>query len=134
MRDTKISRLIRAELERLDPAFVGSETEDNYRAGVVLLAAVWVTGTDIDEVIQITAYDRDFVAAISQRMHRAGLWEEGGFVHSDHWFDENGYYSSVAFWVDLLVGLGKLLAKPDGNGSFWYQTAEQAWDTTTHLM
>jgi hypothetical protein len=133
MRDMKIVQLIRREVERLDPALQGKETEDDYRAGVVLLAAVWVTGTDINKLIMFTGYARDFVAAISLRMHQAGLWEEGGFVHSDHWFDENGDYS-VDFWTDVLVGLGLLFAKPDGNGSFWYQAVEQGWDTTTHLM
>jgi hypothetical protein len=120
MRDMKVVRLVRKEVERLDPALQGRETVDDYRAGVVLLAAVWVTGTDINRLIAFTGYDRDFVGAISLRMHKAGLWEEGEFVHSDHWFDENGDYS-VGYWVDVLVGLGLLFAKPDGNGSFWYQ-------------
>jgi hypothetical protein len=123
MRDMKVVRLVRKEVERLDPALQGKETEDDYRAGVVLLAAVWVTGTDINKLIAFTGYDRDFVGAISLRMHKAGLWEEGDFVHSDHWFDENGDYS-VDFWVDVLVGLGLLFAKPDGNGSFWYQAVD----------
>jgi hypothetical protein len=54
MRDMKVVQLIRKELERLDPALQGKETEDDYRAGVVLLAAVWVTGTDIDKLTMFT--------------------------------------------------------------------------------
>jgi hypothetical protein len=50
MRDMKIVQLIWREVERLDPALEGNETEDDYRTGVVLLAAVWVTGTDIDKL------------------------------------------------------------------------------------
>jgi hypothetical protein len=130
MRDMKALQLIRREVEHLDPTLQGKEAEDDYRAGVVLLAAVWVTGADIDKLTMFTGYARDFVAAISLRMHKAGLWEEGGFVHSDHWFDENGHYS-VAFWIDVLVGSGLLFAKPDGDGSFWYQAVDQEWDTTT---
>jgi hypothetical protein len=119
----KVLHLIGEEVERLDPALQGKETEDGYQAGVVLLAAVWVTGTDINKLIAFTGYDRDFVGAISLRMHKAGLWEEGDFVHSDHWFNENGDYC-VDFWIDVLVGLGLLFAKRDGNGSFWYQAVD----------
>lgn len=133
MKDMKALQLIRTELERLDPDFIGNESDDDYRTGVVLLSAVWVTGADIHKLTMFTGYTRDFVAAISLKMHKAGLWEEGGFVHSDHWFDEN-VHSSVAFWIDLLVGLGMLLAKADGNGRFLYQAVDQGWDTTTHLM
>jgi hypothetical protein len=78
MRDMKVVRLVRKEVERLDPALQGRETVDDYRAGVVLLAAVWVTGTDINRLIAFTGYDRDFVGAISLRMHKAGLWEGCG--------------------------------------------------------
>jgi hypothetical protein len=118
MNKMKALELIRKELERLDPALKGQETEDDYRAGVVLLAAVWATGTDIDKLILFTGYNRNFVAAISLRMHKSGLWNEG-VAHSDHWFHEN-CYSSAVFWADVLVGLGKVFAKPDGCGDFRY--------------
>lgn len=57
--------LVKEELERLDPALRGHETEDDYRVGVVLLAAYWVTGSDIDDLTIFTGYDRDFIAQIS---------------------------------------------------------------------
>jgi hypothetical protein len=119
MNATRAFALIKTELERLDPALLGNETDDNYRAGVVLLAAVWVIGTDIEQLATFTGYDPDFVAAISLRMLKSGLWEESGLVHSDHWFHED-CYSNAAFWCDVLVGLGLLSAKPVGSSDFCY--------------
>jgi len=119
MNEMKALELIRKELERLDPTLKGQETDDDYRAGVVLLAAVWIAGTDIEQLTVFTGYDRNFVAAISLRMQKSGLWKEDDIVHSDHWFHEN-CYSSAVFWADVLVALGKLAAKPDGRGDFCY--------------
>jgi len=125
--------LIRKELERLDPALQGQETEDDYRAGVVLLSAVWVTGTDIDRLRMFTGYDRDFVAAISRKMHKSGLWEDGDLVHSDRWCHEDSY-SSAVFWADVLVGLGMLCARPVGNGDFCYWAVDQGGVAPELLM
>ena len=107
MRDITAFELIKKELERLDRELQGQETEDDYRAGVVLLTAVWITGTDIEKLRMFTGYDRDFLTAISRRMHKSGLWEEGNLVHSDHRCHEDSY-SSAVFWTDVLVGLGTL--------------------------
>jgi hypothetical protein len=60
MNATRAFALIKTELERLDPALQGNEIDDDYRAGVVLLAAVWVTGADIEELATFTGYDPDF--------------------------------------------------------------------------
>jgi hypothetical protein len=117
MNGTRAFALIKTELELLDPALQGHETDNDYRAGVVLLAAVWVTGADIEQLATFTGYDQDFVAAISLRMLKSGLWEESGLVHSDHWFHK-GCYSNAAFWCDVLVGLGLLSAKPAGSSDF----------------
>jgi hypothetical protein len=125
--------LVRKELERLDPALEGHDTEDDYRAGVVLLAAMWVTGPDIDDLTTFTGYDRTFIAQISLRMRKAGLWEESTLVHSDHWF-HNRCYSSANFWADVLVGLGMLLAKPIANGDFCYWSVEQDGTAAGLLM
>jgi hypothetical protein len=111
--------LMKDELERLDQALQGHDTDDDYRTGVVLLAAVWVTGADIEQLTAFTGYDPNFVAAISLRMLQSGLWEESGLVHSDHWFHED-CYSNAVFWCDVLVGLGLLSAKPVGGSDFCY--------------
>jgi hypothetical protein len=133
MRDVKVLKWIKEELERLDPDLRGKEIDDGYRTGVVLLAAVWVTGTDIEELTDFTGYPRDLITGISVRMHKSGLWEEGDLVHSDHWFHGN-YYSTTAFWADVLVGLGMAAAEPDGNGDFRYWVADEKCERPAHLM
>jgi hypothetical protein len=133
MKDVKVLAWIREELEHLDPDLIGRETDDGYRTGVVLLAAEWVTGTDIEDLTKFTGYPRDFVAAISVRMHKSGLWEEGDLVHSDHWFRGN-CYSTTAFWVDVLVGLGMVIAEPVANGDFRYRAVDEECERSAHLM
>ena len=46
---------IKEELERLDPDLRGKETDGGYRAGVVLLTAMSVLGTDIEELTELSA-------------------------------------------------------------------------------
>jgi hypothetical protein len=119
-----MTQLVKKELVRLDPALRGHETEGDYRAGVVLLAVYWVTGSDIDDLTIFTGYERDFIAQICLRMRKAELWEESSFVHADHWF-RNDCYSPANFWADVLVGLGMLFAKPLASGDFCYWSVEQ---------
>jgi len=54
-------------------------------------------------------------------MHAAGLWEDGD-VHDDHWWvdDRLEEIQPVAFWMDVLVAKGHLVAKRKGHGKFEY--------------
>jgi hypothetical protein len=130
MNATRAFALIKTELERLDPALLGNETDDNYRAGVVLLAAVWVIGTDIEQLATFTGYDPDFVAAISLRMLKSGLWEESGLVHSDHWFHEDCYSTQpfgVMSWSDWACCLpNRLVVATSATGPMTTTTPHRA--------
>jgi hypothetical protein len=132
MNDVTVLKWINEELERLDPSLLGQETDEGYRAGIVLLAAVWVTGSDIEELTEFTGYPRDFIASISVRMHKSGLWE-GDSVHSDHWLQGNCYVST-AFWADVLVGLGMVVAEPAGTGDFRYWAVDEEYKRPAQLM
>lgn len=121
--DAEALALIKTELKGLDPALEENDSDDIYRTGVLLLAAHWTTGADLEALIRFTGYTRAFVANVYSRMLKAGLWEENGIVHTEHWKQDNFYLTAV-FWADVLVGSGEVIAEPTGNSEFRYRRAD----------
>ena len=118
-------KVIEEEVRRLTRDFADPEDAGTYRTSVVLLSAALGVGTDIDDLAEFTGYPRDFIATISYRMHSAGLWEDG-VVHDEHWWvdDQLEKIQLVAFWMDVLVAEGCLVAKRMGDGKFRYRAAQ----------
>ena len=113
--------VIKQELERLDPNMHEDENDVGYRTGVLLLAAVFVTGADVEALTEFTGYSQDFVFTVSSRLRKYGIWDERGIVRSDHWFS-GGSYNKAVFWADVLVGMGLVIAEPLENSQFRYRT------------
>jgi len=105
MADKATLTLIKRQIERLDPALQRNENDDGYRVAVLLLAAVRVTGSEIEKLTEFTGYPREFVARVSERMRNSGVWDVSGTAHSDHWF-QGDTPTTGAFWADVLVGMG----------------------------
>jgi hypothetical protein len=99
-------QVIKDELIRLDPAMAGDEESESFRAAVLVFAAAYI-GANVDDLVAFTAYPRDFVACISQRMRNCGLWDDG-FV-SDDWYIERTFEDQIIlpfFWTHVLAALG----------------------------
>lgn len=93
----------------------------SFLTAVVLVSATQI-GTDIGDLVEFTGYPAEFIASISRRMHKAGLWDESGYVGSEHWFLPEGYLV-VPFILDSFVAEGMCEAEPIGNGDYRYRRA-----------
>jgi hypothetical protein len=106
--------LIKDIVNRLDPSIAGQEDDPGYRTAVVLLAAA-SSGPVVGQLINVTGYGDSFINEIAARMRLAGLWTATN-VKSDHWLAEDGHtILSAAFWTDVLVAEGLLIAQPEGS-------------------
>ena len=116
----KIPRLdaVIEAVKDLDPNLDPDRDEAVFSTAVVLVAAVTRIGTDVAALANFTGYTREFIAGISDRMHRAGMWDEHGYPAARHWFAPD---SVGVFWADVLVALGWAEALPDGGGEFAYR-------------
>jgi hypothetical protein len=114
--------LIKKELTVLDPTSQPDDGDGGYQTAVILLAAEFVTGTDVQQLTKFTGYSKDFVAAVCSRMQKSGLWEESGTIHSDHWYQGDAY-RVPCFWADVLVGMGLLIAEWREDSGFLYRAS-----------
>ena len=105
--------------------FSDPKDEDTFQTSVVVLAAALGKSTDVNDLTEFTGYPRDFIAASSERMHVAGLWEDG-HVHDEHWWVDDRFekIQLVAFWMDVLVAKGCVVALRMADGQFRYRAAE----------
>lgn len=119
MQDAHKLTLIKRQLERRHPEMKGNENDKTYRTAVLLLAAVYISGANVDNLTHFTGYPRDFVAAVFERVCESGLWHESGQTHSDHWFQGDSG-STATFCADVLVGEGLAVAEPIKESGFRY--------------
>lgn len=117
-------RIIEDEVRRLNRDFADPGDERTHRTSVALFSAALGVGGDVDDLADFTDYPRAFIVAISHRMNVAGLWDDDR-VHHEHWWVDNQFETiqPMAFWLDVLVADGSLVAKRMGNGRFRYWTA-----------
>jgi hypothetical protein len=126
--------LINEALTELDPTLEHNDEDESYRTALVLVSAL-AHGPFTKVLADFTHLPREFVEAIRQRMIQAELWTEIDVhcdheidVHCDHWFGEGDVSSSIAFWLDLLIGQGRLLRRwNEEQGRSVYCLAEYAW-------
>lgn len=114
--------VIKQEIRNLDPEL--KEHDRGFRIAVVLMAAAFVTGPDVERLSDFTGY-AGLVADISKRMHQARLWESG-VVRSDHWFDGDKW--TPAFWADVLVAEGSIVTRCREDGQREYRASAAAKD------
>lgn len=95
--------------------------DKGFRTAVVLVTAALLTGPDIDELVVLTHYPRQFVEDISRWMHASGRWTNGA-VDAKHWF-EGRYWNRAAFVSDVLIAEGCISRwlKPDGEWGYRLQ-------------
>jgi uncharacterized protein YodC (DUF2158 family) len=104
----------------LDPDL--SQDDYAFQGAVLLMVAALVTGPDVSRLACFTKYPATFVAEISQRMRGAGLWKDGS-VESEHWFDGEEW-RTAAFWMDVLVGEGRVVTQRREDGKRVYGARE----------
>jgi len=132
-KDISAFAVIAEELETWCPDLKGAEQDDTYRAAMTLLMATWVTGPDVDRIVDLTHYPRSFVSLVCARMLKSGLWEECGTIHSDHW-DRDDHCRVVAFLMDVMVGQGLAIAKKERDEDFRYWAKEFASSEFSRVM
>lgn len=132
-KETSAFTTIAEELETWCPDLKGEEQCETYRTAMTLLLATWVTGPDVDRLVDFTHYPRSFVSAVCTRMLKSELWEECGTIHSDHW-NRGDHCRVAAFLMDVLVGQGLVVAKKEANQSFQYWVTEFAPSEFSRVM
>lgn len=104
---------IKDELHRLT---LKDQDDPSFKTDVVLVAAAFGVGPDIEGLVAFTGYSRNFVSDISCRMHDSGLWSNSE-VSFDHWF-QGEYDWTFSLALDSLVGEGHMVAR----------SCHQGWD------
>lgn len=107
--------VITDEVRRLDLELDPSDS--GFQLAVILMAAAFVTGPDIERIASFTGHPRQMVADVSRRMHEAGLWEKG-VVKSDYWFQGDKW--TAGLWCDTLVAEGRMKSRCNENGQREY--------------
>ena len=120
--DRDILGVIEGEVVKLDPALKGERDDETFQTAVVLLAAAFVVGPDIDSLVAFTGYSGDFIAGISHNMRASGFWE-GNVVNANHWFRAD-CLEPLIFWTDTLVATGQVAAKRSEDGQLMYRVRD----------
>jgi hypothetical protein len=90
---------IKSEVRHLDPAL--KEDHPAFSTAVVLIAAAFAVGPEIDELVLFTGYPEAIISEIARRMRASGLWSEQG-VETEHWFRGDDSWTA-GIWADALV-------------------------------
>jgi hypothetical protein len=116
MRDQRQMRILEDKILRMDPLL--DRHDIDVQLAIVVVAAAFITGPDVDRLINFTGYLRKFVTDISQRMHAAGRWENG-IAHSEHYL-VNEQLNPVPVFLDCLVAEGSAVVCGMRNGEAVY--------------
>lgn len=95
-----------------DATDLGNDEEDiHFQVGALLLLGL-ARPKRVKDLVALTKYDKEFVAMISENLHRAGIW-----VAEDTATFANWGHSPVQFMIDILIGLGtfELVSEPTLN-------------------
>jgi hypothetical protein len=115
---------IEDEAKRASP-FMAQDAQES-RVVRVLLASAFFVGPNIDRLVSLTCYSRDFIAEISVRMHDSGLWADRE-VCVGHWFDDEFEWTELGLRQDCLVASGDMVKCSCGeNGTLDYCSSGRA--------
>jgi hypothetical protein len=90
-----------------------------FRTAVIVMAATFVVGPDVDLLVQFTGYPMSFVANIACRMRRYELWSDDR-VCTEDWLE--GDRINMMFWVHCLVADGLMRIDRNEDGERVYAT------------
>lgn len=90
---------------------------ESFQVLAVIIAAIFV-GRDLHDLVSLTGYLPEFVAAISHRMSASGLWENGVACREDLFI--NGEWLMIRVLVVQMVAQGSLTAHRRENGDWEY--------------
>lgn len=93
----------------LDPGLAGCNDGHRYKAALVLLSALHVSGDPV-LLAQFTRLPLGYISEIHRRMILAELWSEED-VCCEHWFASQQKFRAAAFWLDVLVAQGLVLRR-----------------------
>ena len=96
----------------------GDADDSDYRTAVVLFA-VMVEGTKVSRLTALTGYPKEFIAAISLNMWKAGPWVEDGVCY-ENWF-EGDLIRPVGIWCAVMVAQDQLVGVRQESGEFRYK-------------
>lgn len=88
---------------------------------IVVMAALGV-GANLDRLVELTGYSREFIEGISFRMRKAGLWE-GESVDTRELSDQDSELLRGVF-AHALVAQGAVTRVPNVNGGCVYIDSE----------
>jgi hypothetical protein len=106
----------KAKILELEPAY--DPTSPRFRTAVVLMAATFVIGPNVDLLVKFTGYPKTDVADIARRMRASDLWSEDE-VDSDDWFYGNKIWD-LYFQLHCLVAEGLIRAYRNADGQILY--------------
>jgi hypothetical protein len=110
---------VKAGILKLDPAQdpeLDPETPE-FRAAVILIAAAFLLGPNVDLLVSFTHYSRTFVETVADRMRAYGFWVDGE-VRTDEWLE--GDKITGVFWAHCLAAIGKVHVERTEDGQVWY--------------
>jgi hypothetical protein len=110
--------LIMFELQRIN---VPGLYEKDFPVAIVLIAAGLLVGPDVERLITLTGFPREFVERIAQNMFACGLWEQG-HVHCEFLVDDLTW-NSVGLMLNVFVAQGFISARQDA-GRWRYVATE----------
>jgi hypothetical protein len=91
---------------------------DDIRSHAVVTIAALFTGPDVEAIVQLTGYPRDFVEEIGGRMRASGLWTSATVNYGD-WFCSDELRKLIQFTLDLGVAEGKLFRTTEKKNGRW---------------
>jgi hypothetical protein len=97
------------------------ETDPFTRAAMVLVGAAFV-GPNVERLVQLTGYPREYVDQIASRLKASGLWKEATLDY-DPWDKEK--IGCTAFTMDLLIAVGACIrGEKTVSGQYQFRAVE----------
>jgi hypothetical protein len=106
---------VKIGIRELDPELDPESPE--FRTAVILMAAAYLVGPDVDLLVQFTGYPMSVVSDIAHRMRANGLWSDVQ-ARTEGWFE--GDKVTGVFWLDCLVADGEVYVERAANGEELY--------------
>jgi hypothetical protein len=119
-------RLIEDVILETDPVL--DRNDPGLKYPVIVLAAAFYVGPDVDRLVSFTDYPRKLVVHVSSRMHAAGIWRNGTSDRNELLTAE-GHLKPVALWTQSLVAEGLLVVSGERNGQRVYRAIDPNSET-----
>ena len=121
---TKIRGQVKCWIKKVD-----DERDIHFGRCIMLLAAAsFVTGVNVDQLAAYTGYPKDFVERVAERMKATGLWDEN-FIAGERWFGEDGRLTADIIEY-ALVAIGEVKCKRNKAGiiEFYNPGTGESWE------